>query len=77
MSLAGSRKMKRNKRRMERRDRGVGGLRGEGDDNADCDRFQEKFKWTPSEGQLRSQFWYFTRSSVSANIKAQLLDIFR
>jgi len=29
-------------------------------------RFQEKFKWTPTEGQLRSQFWYFKRSSVSA-----------
>ena len=22
----------------------------------------EKFKWVPSEGQLRSQFWYFKRS---------------
>ncbi|PMD46085.1 hypothetical protein L207DRAFT_523522 [Hyaloscypha variabilis F] len=26
-------------------------------------KFQEKFKWTPTEGQLRSQFWYFKRSS--------------
>jgi len=29
-------------------------------------RFQEKFKWMPSEGQLRSQFWYFKKSAVSA-----------
>ena len=25
-------------------------------------KFMEKFKWVPSEGQLRSQFWYFKRS---------------
>lgn len=25
-------------------------------------RFQDKFKWSPSEGQLRSQHWFFGRS---------------
>jgi hypothetical protein len=26
-------------------------------------RFQDKFKWTPTEGQLRSQYWYFKKSA--------------
>jgi hypothetical protein len=25
--------------------------------------FQDKFNWTPSEGQLRSQHWYFKMSN--------------
>ncbi len=26
-------------------------------------KFQEKFKWMPSEGQFRSQYWYFKKSA--------------
>jgi hypothetical protein len=26
-------------------------------------RFQDKFKWMPTEGQLRSQYWYFKKSA--------------
>lgn len=26
--------------------------------------FQEKFSWLPSEGQLRSQHWYFKKSAA-------------
>jgi hypothetical protein len=26
-------------------------------------RFQDKFKWKPTEEQLRSQYWYFKKSA--------------
>lgn len=37
-------------------------------------RFRNKFQWVPSEGQLRSHFWYFRRSGTEMR---KFLEMYR